>query len=170
MIWQISRLCRFLHRHQLPNPCSARSDTYGVLEGVCTGKAINDRQSCQPKECKPLHFEKRVKLLNNERMRWKEKGCTIKKEKPLCYITLSGCKTLQYSEKRQRACPSQLPWRRRIKVLVMHTKPSLALPQNRTAGSQTESMVSSKDIKLGGGRVKRIWRDTKDQAHAICSL
>jgi hypothetical protein len=85
VIRQISRLCRVLHRHQLPNPCSARSDTYGVLEGVCTGNAINDRQGCQPKERKPLHFEKRVKLSNNERVRWR-KGCTTKKEKLLCYI------------------------------------------------------------------------------------
>ena len=86
MIRQISRLCRVLHRHQLPNSCSARSDTYSVLERICTGNAINDRQGYQPKERKPLHFEKRVKLMNNERVRWKEKGCTIKKEKLLCYI------------------------------------------------------------------------------------
>ena len=58
VIRQISRLCRVLHRHQLPNPRFARSDTYSVLEGVCTGDAINDRQGCQPKERKPFHFEK----------------------------------------------------------------------------------------------------------------
>ncbi len=84
MIRQITRLCRVLHSHQLPNLCSPRSDTYGVLERVRTGNAINDRQGCQPKERKPLHFEKRVNLLNNERARWKENGRTIKKEMLFC--------------------------------------------------------------------------------------
>lgn len=46
----------------------------------------------------------------------------------------------------------------------MPTTPSLAVPQSRPAGSQTDSMASSKDIKLGGGRIQQIWMDTKDLA------
>lgn len=53
----------------------------------------------------------------------------------------------------------------------MHTKPSLDVPQNRTAGLQTELMVSSKDIILEGGRVKQIWRDTKGyEGPSSCNL